>query len=177
MDKKFIIFLNDLEKSDIPGIKRYIKFLDEEKTIAILYNPLIAPKHLKSYLKENNIIEAYEIFSLNILEKYKDKIYTFSNDKGVYNVNKGILFDEKLVMFIDSGMEISLNLPKFSYILHKDYLEIKPFKKNSKGNFCYVANKDDVSYKLKSLMIEAKEASDNILYVDDYSNIVKRLRK
>lgn len=177
MNKKFIIFLSDLEKGDIPGMKRYIKFLDDEKTLAIFYNPLIAPKHLKTYLKENNIVEAYEVFSLNILKSHEDKIYTFSSNKGVYNVNKGILFDEKLVMFIDKGMEISLDLPKYSYIVYKDYLEIKPFKKNSKGSFCYVANKEDVSEKIKSLMLEAKEASDNILYIDDYSNMVKRLKR
>ena len=177
MNKKFIIFKEDLKKGEILGQKRYIKFLDSDHKIAIFYNPIIAPKNLKTYLKENNIVEAYEIFSLDILKRNEDLVYTFNKENGVYSVRKGILFDEKLVMFVDFGMEINLDLPKYSYSLHKDYLEIKPYKNSSKEGFCYVADKDKVSNILQSIMLVAKEASDNILYIDDYENKVKKLHR
>ena len=47
-NKKLIIFDDGNENY---GELRFVKFLDEEKKIAIFYDPLIAPKYFENYLK------------------------------------------------------------------------------------------------------------------------------
>ena len=59
-NKKLIIFDDENENY---GELRFVKFLDEEKKIAIFYNPLIAPKYFENYL--NRLL--YHIFGLSLI--------------------------------------------------------------------------------------------------------------
>ena len=53
--KKLIIFKRDLENNEVLGEVCYVKFLGSDETYAIFYKPLIAPKYLKEYIKQNKI--------------------------------------------------------------------------------------------------------------------------
>ena len=69
IDKKVMVFKNDVSSNDKME-KRYVKFLDDEKKYAIFYMPLVAPSNFKSYIKENEIYEAYLIKDHDALKKY-----------------------------------------------------------------------------------------------------------
>lgn len=164
--KKLIIFKDD--DNVCYGNKCYVKFLDKEEKLAVFYNPLIAPKYLKSYIKENNIKEAYEVVDYDVLKNNKSKVYTFKSNNGVYNVNKGIELIKKYVLLVDSGMSISLPLPVYSYDLYSDYLVIKPYKDGiSNKKFCYVAKDDEIDNRLKEVMIPVLESIPGVLSTDD----------
>ena len=165
--KKLIIFKED--DGVYYGNKCYVKFLDKEEKLAVFYNPLIAPKYLKSYIKENNIKEAYEVVDYNILKNNKSKVYTFKSNNGVYNVNKGIELIKKHVLLVDSGMSISLPLSVYSYDLYSDYMVIKPYKDGiSNKNFCYVAKDDEIDNRLKVVMIPVLECIPGVLVTDNH---------
>ena len=77
--------------------KRYVKFLDDEKKVCHFFTcHLFAPSNFKSYIKENEIYEAYLIKDHDALKKYQDNIYTFVSDNGAYEVNHGLIKRGKL---------------------------------------------------------------------------------
>ncbi len=166
-DKKLIIF--DDENNEILGERRFIKFLDEEKNHAIFYMPLIAPKYFDNYLKENGILKAYEVVDERVLLDYHDKIYTFTSNRGIYDVSKGIEAENKLVLLVDKGMEINVDLPMYSYTIENDSIYVKPLKeKPVKKDYCYVASEQYVNQELRKIMIPVVEAVPGILYMGKY---------
>src|SRR5574344_324621 len=136
--KMLIMFKKDCDIDC--GNRRFIKFLNKEKTCAIFYNTLIAPKYFKEYLEENKIIEVCEIVDDKVLSDNEDKIYTFRENMGVYNVNKGIELERKLVLFIEEGMELNLSLPRYGYKIIDNKIHLTRYKDNKK--FCYVVNEE-----------------------------------
>lgn len=167
-DKKLIIF----ESEDIPkniGEKRFVKFLDKEQKYAIFYMPLIAPKYFDNYLKENKIVTAYEVTDESVLEKYSDKIYTFINNQGVYDVSKGIEVQNKLVLLVDKGMDINVNLPIYSYMIVGNSFVIKSLKEKPRNKeYCYVSGEEYVNPELRKIMISTYEAIPGILSMESY---------
>ena len=166
IDKKIIVFKNDVSSfSNLE--KRYVKFLDDEKKYAIFYMPLVAPSNFKSYIKENEIYEAYLIKDHDALKKYQDNIYTFVSDNGAYEVNHGLIKEENYVLLVDYGMQINLNLPKYSYEIKDDFIYLSKYK-NNKNGFCYVAN-DDVNDNLKRIMIKVESVIPGVLSIHPLS--------
>ena len=166
IDKKVMVFKNDVSSNDKME-KRYVKFLDDEKKYAIFYMPLVAPSNLKSYIKENEIYEAYLIKDHDALKKYQDNIYTFVSDNGAYEVNHGLIKEENYALLVDYGMQINLNLPKYSYEIKDDFIYLSKYK-NNKNGFCYVAN-DDVNDNLKRIMIKTESFIPGVLYINPLS--------
>ena len=166
IDKKVMVFKNDVSSNDKME-KRYVKFLDDEKKYAIFYMPLVAPSNLKSYIKENEIYEAYLIKYHDALKKYQDNIYTFVSDNGAYEVNHGLIKEENYVLLVDYGMQINLNLPKYSYEIKDDFIYLSKYK-NNKNGFCYVAN-DDVNDNLKRIMIKTESFIPGVLCINPLS--------
>ena len=166
IDKKVMVFKNDVSSNDKME-KRYVKFLDDEKKYAIFYMPLVAPSNFKSYIKENEIYEAYLIKDQDALKKYQDNIYTFVSDNGAYEVNHGLIKEENYVLLVDYGMQINLNLPKYSYEIKDDFIYLSKYK-NNKNGFCYVAN-DDVNDNLKRIMIKTESFIPGVLYINPLS--------
>lgn len=164
--KKLIIFKRDLENNEVLGEVCYVKFLGSDETYAIFYKPLIAPKYLKEYIKQNKIEVAYEILSDEVLEKYENKVYTFKSEGGVYKVKKGIEQENKLVLLVDYGMEISLNLPRYSYDIKGKTINLKPYKNSNTKGYCYVANDGDVNNELRKIMIPVLEIIPGLLFLD-----------
>ncbi|MEG2351300.1 MAG: hypothetical protein RSA10_02455 [Bacilli bacterium] len=179
--KKLIILKEMSINKKINGPKTFIKFLDDDKKFALFYLPLIAPKNMKSYMKENGIVEGIEVIDLETLNNNQDIIYTFSKSNGVYEVMKGIEQNKKYVLLFDDGMNLSLDLPKYSYTIINNTLYIEPYK-NSFKNICYVANDSEVSPILKQFMIETIEEIPNILTIAKKSQtnptiIKKRIKR
>ncbi len=168
LNKKIIIFKEDYN-GNIPLEKCFIKFLDDENKSAIFYKPLIAPKYLANYIKENNIKEAYIINDDNIVSEYIDKIYTLESYKGIYILNKGVNINKKLILLVDKGMEICLDLPKYSYCFKDNKFYIEEYKENKNKEYCYVANFDDVDEVIKKIMVEVYEIIPGILSLDEYT--------
>lgn len=166
-DKKLIIFKSDYEDKSFKN-KCFVKFLDTDNSYAIFYKPLIAPKHFKEYLKENKIKEAYIIEDDSLAEKYKDYVYTFESDKGVYKVTHGIEIKKRLVLLVDKGMEICLNLPKFLYEVKDNKIYLTDFKEGKNKDYCYVIDSSDVNDVLKDIMIETEEIVPGILNLGTY---------
>ncbi len=160
VNKKIIVFKKDVSSS-LNLEKRYVKFLDDEKRYAIFYMPLVAPSNFKSYIKENNIYEAYLINDFDNLKKYHDNIYTFMGKEGVYEVHNGLINEECYVLLVDYGMQIDLSLPKYSYEIKDEFLYLYKYKNNKKG-FCYVA-KGDVNDSLKRIMIKMESVIPGVL--------------
>lgn len=175
-DKKIIVFKDDLLDEKAPGELCYVKFLDVEESYAVFYKPLIAPKYFKHYLGENKIKEAYVISSDNNIEKYKNVLYTFEEESGLYFVTKGVTQKKKLVLLIDKGMEIELNLPKYFYEISNNRIFIKEYNKLKDKNYCYVCDEDEINPLLKSIMIETNEVIPGILYTGDY-NINSKIKE
>ena len=166
IDKKVMVFKNDVSSNDKME-KRYVKFLDDEKKYAIFYMPLVAPSNFKSYIKENEIYEAYLIKDHDALKKYQDNIYTFVSDNGAYEVNHGLIKEENYALLVDYRMQINLNLPKYSYEIKDDFIYLSKYK-NNKNGFCYVAN-DDVNDNLKRIMIKTESFIPGVLYINPLS--------
>lgn len=167
-EKKLIIFDGDNILERI-GEKRFVKFLDEEQKHAIFYMPLIAPKYFDNYLKENKIVTAYEVTDEKVLEKHSDKIYTFTNNQGVYDVNKGIELENKLILLVDKGMDINVNLPIYSYVVVGNSFVVKPLKERPRNKeYCYVASEECVNPELRKIMINTYEAIPGVLRMEDY---------
>ena len=166
IDKKVMVFKNDVSSNDKME-KRYVKFLDDEKKYAIFYMPLVAPSNFKSYIKENEIYEAYLIKDHDTLKKYHDNLYTFVSNNGVYEVSKGLVKEENYILLVDYGMQINLNLPKYSYEIKDDFIYLSKYK-NNKNGFCYVAN-DDVNDNLKRIMIKTESFIPGVLYINPLS--------
>lgn len=166
-EKKLIIFKNDCNDERLKE-KCYVKFLDKEKEYAIFYKPLIAPKYFKEYLKENRIEEAYLICDDSLIEEYKDIIYTFKNEKGVYKVSNSLEEEKKLVLMVDKGMEICLNLPKYLYSIKDNKIFLMPYKEGKNKEYCYVACENDVNDILKSIMLEVRQVVPGVLNMDSY---------
>ena len=166
IDKKVMVFKNDVSSNDKME-KRYVKFLDDEKKYAIFYMPLVAPSNFKSYIKENEIYEAYLIKDHDALKKYQDNIYTFVSDNGAYEVNHGLIKEENYALLVDYGMQINLNLPKYSYEIKDDFIYLSKYK-NNKNGFCYVAN-DDVNDNLKRIMIKTESVIPGVLSINPLS--------
>lgn len=175
-DKKIIVFKKDINDNEITGNLCYVKFLDEEEKYAVFYKPLIAPKYFKHYLAENKIKEAYVLISDHNIEKYKDVIYTFKEEHGVYLCSKGVTEHKKLVLLVDKGMDIELSLPKYFYELNNNRIFIKPYKKIKNKEYCYVCEEKDLNEYLKKIMIEASEVVPGVLYLGEY-NIDAKIKK
>lgn len=168
-DKKLIIFKRDCDTDEKLGDICFVKFLDEEERYAVFYMPLVAPKHFKSFIKENNILEAYEVNNSDVLLKYEDKIHTFNKEEGVYVVTKGIELTKKRVLLVDSGMNLKLPLPTYSYELIDDSIHIYPIKHGSiEKSFCYVEDEDKINPILKNIMLPVTEAVPGILNINTY---------
>lgn len=166
-NKKLIIFKSDCENQNLKS-KCFVKFLDENNDFAIFYNPLIAPKYFKEYLKENKIKEAYIIEDDLLIEKYKDYVYTFESDKGVYKVTHGIEIKKRLVLLVDRGMEICLDLPKYLYEVRDNKIYLTDFKEGKNKDYCYVIDSSGVNDILKNIMIETEEVVPGILNLGTY---------
>ena len=166
IDKKVMVFKNDVSSNDKME-KRYVKFLDDEKKYAIFYMPLVAPSNFKSYIKENEIYEAYLIKDHDALKKYQDNIYTFVSDNGAYEVNHGLIKEENYALLVDYGMQINLNLPKYSYEIKDDFFYLSKYK-NNKNGFCHVAN-DDLNDNLKRIMIKTESVIPGVLSINPLS--------
>jgi len=154
LDKKAIVF-ND-ECAFALGDICYVKFIGENNEYAMFYKPLIAPKYFKDYLKENDIHIAYEIKDFDNLELVKDYVFTFTNKEGLWKVEKGLNPEEKYLLFVDSGMEIELTLPKYFYEFKDDKIITKPYRKGIDKSYCYVGD-NTVNENLKSIMIPVIE--------------------
>ncbi len=153
-DKKLIVFKEDINAN--LSDKVYVKILDEES--AIFYNPIIAPKYFKNYLKENNIKEAFIINDKGLLNKYKDYIYTFKENMGVYKINKGIKEETKKILFVDKGMDIDLGLPTYLYEFIDNYIELTRIDSVSTyKEYCYVDDYDNIDKSISKFMMDAKE--------------------
>ncbi len=177
-DKKLLVFKKDCDNGDVLGQTYFVKFLDEDKTCAIFYKPLIAPRYFKEYIKENEIEEAYEIKSNDKLLKYYDKIYTFKSEGGVYFVNKKVDITEKLVLLVDKGMEIDIDLPKFSYEVDQNTIILSKYKKNKYCGYCYVSTPSIVNEDLKKIMISAQEVIPNVLSFVSYNfDVISKKKK
>ncbi len=163
---KLIVFASSIQEENIGNIK-YVKFLNDNS--AIFYNPLVAPRHFNDYIKENNIVKAYEITDDNVLEKYANDVYTFTPNSGIYEVNKGITVSNKYILLVDSGMEIETNLPKYSYVFKDNKFYVKKLNKKTNKEYCYITDGEYVNSELKKIMIPVYEAVDGILSIDDYS--------
>ncbi len=162
---KLIVFSSDV--SEKIGDITYVKFLNPNS--AVFYNPLIAPKYFNNYIMENGIEKAYVIKDDSILEKYSNYVYTFSPNKGIYNVNKGIEVVRKYILLVDSGMEIKIDLPMYSYVFKEGKFFIKKIsRKTDKDGYCYVGDKENINENLKKIMIPVYEAIDGILSVNEY---------
>ena len=166
-DKKLVVFKSDCEEANLKN-KCFVKFLDSNNNYAIFYKPLIAPKNFKEYLKENKIIEAFIINDDSLIEKYKDYIYTFESDKGVYKVSLGINIKKRLVLLVDRGMEICLDLPKYFYEIINNKIYLFDLKKGKNKDYCYVIDSDEVNDILKNIMIETEEIVPGILNLGTY---------
>lgn len=168
-EKKLLVFKRDCNEGEVLGEVCYVKFLNTNKTHAIFYRPLIAPKYFKEYINQNKIEEAYEIMSDDVLDKCYKRIYTLKSEGGVYVVNKGVDITEKLVLLVDNGMEIDVELPKFSYVLKGKTIILRPYKKNKENGYCYVSTPDFVNEDLRKIMISTEEVVPNILNLGSYS--------
>lgn len=165
-NKKLIIFDDGNENY---GELRFVKFLDEEKKIAIFYDPLIAPKYFENYLKENEIVKAYEVTSEEVLNNNYDKVYTFTDNHGVYDVNKGIEVENKLVLLVDPGINIEIELPFYLYEIKDGVIYLKKVKKKPKNKgYCYVVNEEYVNPELRKIMIPVTEAIPGVLSINGY---------
>lgn len=163
---KLIVFSSDV--SEKIGDITYVKFLNPNS--AIFYNPLIAPKYFNNYIMENGIEKAYVIKDDSILEKYSNYVYTFTPNKGIYNVNKGIEVVRKYILLVDSGMEINLSLPMYSYVFKDNKFYVKKIdKKPGKKGYCYVGDKTSINEDLKKIMIPVYEAVKDVLSVNEYN--------
>lgn len=157
--KKFIIF-EDLEVGDLS----FVKFLDEENTKAIFYNPLIGPKHLNNYLLENQIKTAYEVTKQEDIIDYQGMVHTFTDDNGVYDVFKGIIIDKKYVLMLDNVMDINLDLPLYEYTVSNGNMHIKlANKKRNSKNYCYVGYEEDFNSNLRAIIVPVWEMTENVL--------------
>lgn len=169
-NSKLIVFDRDIK--EMIGDITYVKFLSSNS--AIFYNPLVAPKYFDNYIKENNIKKAYIINDDDILEKYSNYVYTFTPSKGIYNINKGVEIVKKYILLVDSGMEITLDLPMYSYVFKNNKFYVKKInKKPSKKGYCYVGDDVYLNSELKKIMIPVYEAVNNVLSVNEYNFIHK----
>lgn len=167
-NEKIIIFKNDVPDEKL-GELCYVKFLNDNKTHAFFYKPLIAPKYFKEYISQNKIYEAYHITCDEVLKKYIDYAYTFTPSYGLYSVNKGVDISSKLILLVDKGMEIVLDLPIYSYVLKDDKFYVKELKqKPINKKYCYVCDSSLVNEELKKFMIPVYEAVPNILSINEY---------
>ena len=166
-DKKLVIFKSDCNGEDFKN-KCFIKFLDSDNNYAIFYKPLIAPKNFKEYLRENKIIEAFIIDDDMLIEKYKNYIYTFESDRGVYKVSNEINVKKRLILLIDRGMEICLDLPKYLYEIINNKIYLLDFKEGKNKDYCYVIDSNEVNDILKNIMIETEEIVPGILNLSTY---------
>ena len=71
------------------------------------------------------------------------------------------------MLLVDYGMQINLNLPKYSYEIKDDFIYLSKYK-NNKNGFCYVAN-DDVNDNLKRIMIKTESFIPGVLYINPLS--------
>ena len=153
-DKKLIVFKEDINAT--LSDKVYVKMLNKDS--AIFYNPIIAPKYFKNYLKENSIKEAFIITDRSLLNKYKDYIYTFKEHMGVYKVYKGTKEENKKILFVDKGMDIDLGLPTYLYELVGEYIELTRIDSvNAYKEYCYVDDEDKIDKSISAFMLDAEE--------------------
>lgn len=165
-DSKLIVFDKDINEKI--GDITYVKFINSNS--AVFYNPLIAPKYFNNYIMENEIEKAYIIKDDNTLEKYSNYVYTFTPNMGVYNVNRGIEVVRKYILLVDSGMEIEIDLPMYSYTFKDGKFFIKKIsRKTDKEGYCYVGDKENINEDLKKIMIPVYEAVKDVLSVNEYN--------
>lgn len=177
-NKKIIILDNEVDGNKKFQNICYVNFLDDNKSIATFFEPLIAPKYLKEYIFQNKIEKAYEITNYQDVLDNKDFLYTFKYNKGVYEVEKGLVLDKKLLMFSHCVMNATLHLPKYSYSIQAGVIITEPYKKCK--DYCYIVNEDDVNDKLKGLMIPVYEMIDGVFFITDNpfkENVKKMIKK
>ena len=98
-----------------------------------------------------------------------DKVYTFTDNHGVYDVNKGIEVENKLVLLVDPGINIEIELPFYLYEIKDGTIYLKKVKKKPKNKgYCYVVNEEYVNPELRKIMIPVKEAIPGVLSINGY---------
>ncbi|GEM_PF-4663085 len=168
-EKKLMIFKSDCDSNEPLGNLSYVKFLGEAKRYAIFYLPLVAPKNLKDYLRENGIVEAYEVRDEKVLQTHSDMVYTFRKESGVYEVSKGIELSKKRILLVDRGMNLKLDLPAYSYEMVNDSFYVSPLKEGDiERSFCYVVDEDEINPVLRNIMLPVTEAIPGVLSVNTY---------
>ena len=79
---------SDIIDDDITGEKHFIKYVDDTCMQVSIYCPLIAPRYLKDYIKEDNYKTCYEVSTIDMFQKYKDHIYVLVKGDEYYQVYK-----------------------------------------------------------------------------------------
>lgn len=165
--RKLIVFESDCT-DDIPkGEKQYIKCTNDRK-YGILYLPVIAPRYLKEYLYENGYEVGYEIESYDDLNKFEDKIYTFTIEGDSYKITKGIELIKKRILLVDKGMNINLNLPKYNYEITNNGFKILDVYNNNDKSYCYVASDEELTSDSKKIMLPVMEVMPGFLCINSY---------
>ena len=174
-EKKLIIFDKDLmvEEDELIGEKRFIKFTDENR--AVIYFPLIAPRYLNSYIVENGYEVCYEIVDKDVIDRFKDKIYTLTKQDSDYCVTKGVKLNPKRILLVDSKMNINLDLPKYKYEIVDGGFIISEIKSDDVlDSYCYVAEECNLNDELKRIMLPVFEILPGLLSVNTYSDTFER---
>ena len=176
MNNKIILLKKDCDINDIPGDTCYIKYLDKYNNYAVFYKPLIGPKYLNKYIKENNMVEGYILSDDKYIDKYKDNLYTFTAGNGVYKCKKGIKEELKYVLLVDKGMEIDLPLSKYNYEIKNNSIYLKKYKESISNNYLYLATEEHINNELINIMLPVYEVVPNVLNFNSYelNNKVKR---
>ncbi len=157
-DKKFIIFVNDENKNEALGEKHYVKFLNDDRSQAFFYRPLIAPRNIREIIRNNEILEAYEITDEKVLEQYANEVYTFIKRGGIYDVYKGVLESVKYVYLVGEWMDPQLDLPRFLYEIQGSKIILTSGRLGAnKENFCYVVDEENLNPALEPYMIKVTE--------------------
>ncbi len=167
-NKKIIIFKRDCDDRRL-GEMVYVRFISEDEKEAEFYNPLIAPRNFKYYLRQGKVLEAYNVTDYNVLKETEEMAYTFRGENGIYKVTKGIELDKKRMLLVDKGMNLNLNLPAYSYEIINDVFYVSPLKGGSSDNsYCYVIKDEDANDDLKRIMLPVVESIPGVLSVNTY---------
>ena len=84
-DVKYVVMENDI-KENISLEKHFIKYHDETRRRVSIYCPLVAPRYLSLYIKENSYDTCYEVKSFDDFEKYKENIKVLFKRDDYYEV-------------------------------------------------------------------------------------------
>ena len=101
-DIKYVVMKEDLIDNEIIGESHFIKYVDDSRRKISIYCPLIAPRYLYEYLKDNNYRICYEVKTIDNFKKYKDMIYVLDRENEFYNI---YTLDEYIMSKYDKEVE------------------------------------------------------------------------